>query len=136
MSQRVARLSVWVDAGPGADAEELDELTLQLRRELCDLEVESVELARSRRAPAGARAVDVLALGTLAVTLVKSSAVLTAVVNAVQAWLTAPGRRRVKLELDGDVLEVAGLSAADQHQLIASWIARHADPAERPGAGR
>jgi hypothetical protein len=136
MSQQVARLSVLVDAGPGADAEELDELTLQLRRELCDLEVESVELARSSRAPAGARAVDVLALGTLAVTLVKSSAVLTAVVNAVQAWLTAPGRRRVKLELDGDVLEVTGLSAADQRQLIASWIARHADPAERPGARR
>jgi hypothetical protein len=127
------RLAVEVSAGPAADAEELDELVGQLRRELLELDVESVERARGGPAPSGARAVDVLALGTLLVSLVDPATVLPAVVAAVEVWLRARGQRSVKLELGGDVLEVTGLSSGDQRRLIDGWLARHARTTGVPG---
>jgi hypothetical protein len=127
MAEPVARLELHVDAGLGADQEELEQLTLRLLRELTELDIESIELEREGPAPPGARAVDILALGTLVVTLVRSSELLSAVVGVLQSWLAGSRQRSVKLELDGDVLEVVGLSTADQRRLIASWIARHAD---------
>jgi hypothetical protein len=124
MAEPVARLELRVDAGPGADQEELEQLTLRLLRELAELDVESIELERAGPAPPGTRAVDVLALGTLVVTLIRSPELLSAVVGALQSWLAGSRQRSVKLQLDGDVLEVTGLSTADQRRLIASWIAR------------
>jgi hypothetical protein len=126
------RLAVEVSAGPAADAEELDELVGQLRRELLELDVESVDRARGGPAPSGARAVDVLALGTLLVSLVDPATVLPAVVAAVEMWLRGRGQRSVKLELDGDVLEVTGLSSADQRRLVDGWLARHTRVNEGP----
>jgi len=34
----------------------------------------------------------------------------------------------VKLELDGDALELTGVSSRDQQRLIELWIERHAEP--------
>jgi hypothetical protein len=127
MAEPVARLELHVDAGPDADQEELEQLTLRLLRELAELDMESIELERAGPAPLGTRAVDILALGTLVVTMVRSSEMLSAVVGALQSWLAGSRQRSVKVELDGDVLEVTGLSLADQRRLIASWIARQAD---------
>jgi hypothetical protein len=93
--------------------------------------VESIGRERAGSAPPGTRAVDFLALGTLVVTMVRSSEMLRAVVGALQSWLAASRQRSVKLELDGDVLEVTGLSLADQRRLIDNWIARQADGDER-----
>jgi hypothetical protein len=128
----MARLAVEVSAGPSADAEELDELVGHLRRELLELDVDSVDRARGGPAPKGARAVDVLALGTLLVSLVDPATVLPTVVAAVEVWLRGRGQRSVKLEVDGDVLEVTGLSSQDQRRLIDGWLARHARMAEVP----
>ena len=132
MADPRTRLAVEVSAGPAADAEELDELVGQLRRELLELDVESVDRARGGPAPSGARAVDVLALGTLLVSLVDPATVLPAVVAAVEMWLRGRGQRSVKLELDGDVLEVTGLSSADQRRLVDGWLARHTSVNEGP----
>ena len=129
MSHHVGQLSLRVDAEAWLEADELEELTHQLQRELADLEVDSVELVSAGEAPPGTRAVDVLAVGTLLVTLAKSSGVLSTVVSAVQSWLAGPRQRTVKLELDGDTLEVTGLTSADQRRLIANWIARQSNMA-------
>jgi hypothetical protein len=125
MVPHTAQLTVQVDAGPDADADEINELTLLLRRELLELDLESVDLARRGTAPPGARAVGVLSIGTIIVTLAQAPELLRAVVDLVQSWLGGSGRRSVKLALDGDILEVSGLSPRDQRELIASWIARH-----------
>jgi hypothetical protein len=45
----------------------------------------------------------------------------------VQSWLSSSGDRSVKLELDGDVLEVTGITRGDQRELIRTWIDRHTD---------
>jgi hypothetical protein len=34
----------------------------------------------------------------------------------------------VKLEIDGDVLEVTGITRADQHALIQTWVDPHTGP--------
>jgi hypothetical protein len=110
-----AKLGISVTIGPGADADDVAEATLQLRRELLDLDVEAVELPRAGEAPPGSRAVDVAALGTLVVTLAQSP-LLASVVAAV---------RSIKLELGGDVLELAGVSSDEQRRLTDEWLRRH-----------
>ena len=69
MEDRLARLGIHVAGGPDADAEEIAEATLQLRRELLDLDVDAVEVPRAGEPPPGTRAVDVAALGALVVSL-------------------------------------------------------------------
>lgn len=120
-------LALVVDAGADADNEELERLTDQLRRELLQLDVDSVRRPRAGEAPPGAKVGGVLAIGALIVELARSSAVLTAVVGAVQSWVGGRGGRSVKLQLDGDSLEVTGISPSDQRELIDLWIARHAE---------
>jgi hypothetical protein len=48
-------------------------------------------------------------------------------IDVVQSWLSSSGGRSVKLELDGDVLEVTGITRGDQRELIRTWIDRHTD---------
>jgi hypothetical protein len=63
-----AKLDLQVDLGPEAPVEEVAEATLQLRRDLLELDVDAVELARAGEPPPGTRAVDFIALGALVVT--------------------------------------------------------------------
>jgi hypothetical protein len=122
----VSDLAMRIEAEEGADDRDLERLTGQLRRELLDLDVDAVTHVRGGEAPPGAKAVEVVALGGLIVQLLRSSTLLTAVVGTVQAWLSGHQGRSVKLELDGDSIEVSGVSSSEQRRLIDAWIARHA----------
>src|SRR6266498_3495510 len=124
MEERPAALGIQVAVGPDADAEEVAEATLQLRRELLDLDVEAVELVRAGEPPPGTRAVELAALGALVVT-VSQSQLLIPVVAAVRSWLAGQQQRSIKLELDGDVLELTGLSTGEQRRLTEEWLSRH-----------
>src|SRR6266545_512593 len=122
MEERPATLGIQLAVG--ADAEEVAEATLQLRRELLDLDVEAVEQPRAGQPPPGTRAVELAALGALAVTVTQSG-LLSPVVAAVRAWLAGAPQRSIKLELDGDVLELTGLSSNEQRRLTDEWLRRH-----------
>lgn len=124
MGERAATLEVNVVIGPGGDAEELVQATRQLRRELLDLDVDSVETPPAGEPPPGSRAVDVAALGALVVNMADSQ-LLAAVIGAVRSWLAGSSRRRIKLGLDGDVLELTGVSSKEQRRLTDEWLARH-----------
>lgn len=124
MQEQPATLGVQIAVGPESDAEEVAEATLQLRRELLDLDVEAVELPRAGEPPPGTRAVEVAALGALLVTVAQSQ-LLTPVVAAVRSWLAGSPRRSIKLELDGDVLELTGVSSKEQRRLTDEWLRRH-----------
>jgi hypothetical protein len=118
-----------LDAGDDADAREVDELTTKLRRELIRLDLDSVERPVMGEAPAGSKAADVVALGTLVVGLAKSAGVIKGLIDSVKDWL---GRQREpqrsgKVEIDGDRLEVTGISSAEQERLIAAWIDRRSE---------
>jgi hypothetical protein len=69
--------------------------------------------------------VDLAALGTLVVTVAQSQ-LLASVVAAIQSWLSSSHRRSIKLELGGDVLELVGVSSAEQRRLTDEWLRRHA----------
>jgi hypothetical protein len=123
MEERSTTLGIQVGAGPDDDAEQVAEATLQLRRELLDLEVEAVELPSAGEPPPGTRGVELAALGALVVTAARSQ-LLGPVVAAVRAWLAGAPQRTVKVELDGDVLELTGVSSEEQRRLTDEWLRR------------
>ena len=107
-----------------ADADEADEQLLDLRDELLELDVESVDRLAGSPAPPGARGSAELA-GTLAVTL-GNSAVLVAVVRMLQSWIGRGRGRRVTVRLGADMIEIDAASAEQQAKLIETWVERHA----------
>jgi len=125
MDEHPSSLGIQVAVGPDGDAEEIAEATLLLRRELLDLDLHAVQPPGAGEPPPGSRGVDAGALGALLVHLADSQ-VLASVVAAVLSWLGASSRRSIKLELDGDVLELKGLSSKEQRRLTDEWLARHA----------
>ena len=119
-------LELQLDLDDRADAEELDVLTTGLRRQLLQLDVESVERAEGPPPPPGARAAEATSLGMLLVTLASTPELLRAVVGTVRAWLSRSAARSVKVKLGDSVLEVTGVSSEQQERLIADWISSHA----------
>ena len=129
MSEETGELAAVLDPGPDFDPEETFELTQRLRTELLELDLDAVELGAAGEAPAGAKGAELLAIGGLAVKFVLNSAVLRSVVETTTAWLGRQQARSVKLTLDGDTLELTGVSSDDQGRLVDQWIARHAGDA-------
>jgi hypothetical protein len=125
MQEQPVTLGIQLAIGPEQDAEQVAEATLRLRRELLDLDVEAVELPSAGEPPPGSRAVELAALGALLVTMGKSQ-LLGSVVSAVRSWLAGSAQpRSIKLELDGDTLELSGVSSKEQRRLTDEWLARH-----------
>ena len=125
MDKQTPALGVQVVAGPDDEAEEIAEATRQLRRELLELDVVAVEIPSAGEPPPGSRAIDVAALGALLVHLADPD-MLAGVVAAVRSWLSGSSKRSIKMELDGDVLELKGVSSQEQRRLTDEWLARHA----------
>jgi hypothetical protein len=115
----------------GADPERVDALTGYLRRELLQLDVVDVRRASAGELPPGARGIDVVALGGLVVSLGQTAVGVKEVVAAVRRWLSGGGgvRRTVKIEIDGDSLELSEVSAAEQDRLVDLFVRRHAGDA-------
>jgi hypothetical protein len=120
------QIAAQLDAGPEHDAEELAELTQRLRDELLELDVDAVEPATGGAAPDGAKGLELLAVGGLVVRFAMKANILRTVVDATVGWLGRQQARSVKLTLDGDTLELTGVSSDEQQRLIELWVARHA----------
>ncbi len=99
----------------GADAERLDTLTGYLRSELLQLDVDDVSRVQTGDVPPGARAIDVVALGGLIVSLGRTATGLKDVVATIRRWLSGG---------DG-VLELSEVSAAEQDRLVDLFVRRH-----------
>jgi hypothetical protein len=127
MVERLAQVGVRIEAESDADREELVALAVRLREWLLPLGVESVEFVAAGPAPLGARSTGMFVAGVLTVLLARSSELLVKLIDVVQSWLSSGGARSVRLELDGDVLEVTGISRGDQRELIRIWVDRHTD---------
>jgi hypothetical protein len=114
-------------AEEGADAERLAALTGYLRGELLQLDVDDVTALQAGEPPPGSRAFDVATVGALLIALGQSAEGLRSVVAAIRDWLRRGEgtQRTVRLELDGDALELSQASTADQAQLIELFVARH-----------
>lgn len=124
MEDQLPTLDIHMTGGSDADAEEVAEAILQLRRELLGLDVGAVQVPRAGNAPPGTRAVELAALGALVVSIAKPE-VLADVVAAVRSWLSRSQHRSIKLVLDGDVLELSGVTSDEQRRLTDEWLRRH-----------
>jgi uncharacterized protein YjiS (DUF1127 family) len=129
MAAGPGELSVEVQAGSDTDTEELAQLAGRLGTEFLDLDVDAARQPVRGEAPEDAKGAGLLAAGELVVGLVASPEVLTSIIDTVRSWLRRNRARSVKLTLDGDALEVTGVSSAEQERLIDLWVTRHATSA-------
>jgi len=125
MSNDVLHVGVHLEAGVDADEREIEDLTARLRRQLLELDVESVDRVLAGKAPPGTRALDIVVLGGLLVTLSKSPELLKLVTGVVQSWATSRPGRSVELQINGDSLKVTGISSDQQRELMAMFVERH-----------
>lgn len=125
MTDQTIQLLLNLDAGSEGDDEELEELTRKLREELMDLDIEGANFVRFGEAPAKAKSIEPVTLGTLLLTLVASGGVLTTTINVLQDWLTRHEKHSLTLEIEGDKLQVTGISSEEQERLINAWLTRH-----------
>jgi hypothetical protein len=125
MTHQATQLRLTLNAEPETDSEELEKLTRQLQEELLELDVQAVDWMTGRPLPAKAKAGDPISWGMLLLTLAASGGVFTALISVLQAWLTRHERRSVTLEIEGDKLQVTGITSTKQQQLIDAWLNRH-----------
>jgi hypothetical protein len=100
----VPLLQLQVDSGNQLSPDELDRVTRRLRRDLSELDVESVELSRGAKVPKGAKSAEAVALGSLAVAVLPVA--IPKVIEFLRDWLMRGENRTLKLKL-----QVGGNSA-------------------------
>lgn len=122
MDRVSAQVTIVLVGMEDVDRRELDELTLDLRERLLELDVSAVDLARLDGVPAGAKSVDPAVAGMLVVTL--TPLLLRAVVQVSQAWLQHRPVRNVKLVIGDRSVELTAASKADQEKIVNAFIAR------------
>ncbi|MFI0154993.1 hypothetical protein [Streptomyces lydicus] len=121
MNTGVSRLTLDLAGASDTDAEELQSLAEQLRRALLELDVEDVQLARrSAAVPEGAKPGEALAVGALVVTTVPL--LVRQVLQLVDTWLRNRPLRGIKVELDGESIELGHASVEDQRRLIDAFV--------------
>jgi len=104
---------LYLQIGGDADEEELDQYRQNLQRDLNELEgVARVEQISAGEAPEGARALDLVVIGGLAVVL-QQAGVFDAVVRILKSWIESGDRRQEKRKVlikrpDGTMVEFDG----------------------------
>jgi hypothetical protein len=93
---RATSLTILVDAGKDALAEDVDALTRQLRNEIQDFGVEAISLQTTSTQPAGTKSVEAVTLGALAVTVIPQ--MLPKLIDFLQAWSLRTKDRTVKIK--------------------------------------
>jgi hypothetical protein len=113
-----------------ADDARLDTLTRQFQRELWQLDdVDDITATATPTGapPPGAKGVDAAAVDALVVAVGTAAQGLAAVVSLAQGWRRRGSRtRKVRLEIDGDVLVLEGEPDPAQDRLIAEFMKRRA----------
>jgi len=109
---------------PEADPERLEQLTAGLRRELEELDVESVEPARAGVAPEGTRGGELVELGTLLVSLGTAPAVAGGLVAALRGWLGYKSSREVEVEYEGMTVRMKGAASREDLRQLEGLIRR------------
>jgi len=108
-----------------ADPERLDELTQALRRELLELDADSVDQATAGPAPEGTRGLELAAIGALLVKAAASSEMLVKVIGVVRGWLrSGPPRnqRTLRLTIGDQSIELTHATDVQQQQLVDQFI--------------
>ena len=127
-SEKTAQVTLFIgsDSDFETDPEDLEEeFTKSLRLEILSLDVDAVGLLNAVESPNKTKVGDPISWGVIIVTLLATGGVITTLINAIQAWLTQNERRSITLEINGDKLQITGISSAEQKRLMDSWIDRN-----------
>jgi hypothetical protein len=115
MSNGAEQYELYLEVGGGANDEQLDQYRRNLQRELYELDgVTRIDPISAGTAPEGARAIDLVVIGGLALAL-KQAGVFDAVVSILRTWIESGNRRKEKRKVvikrpDGTILEYDGFS--------------------------
>ena len=120
-------LLLHVQVGEDPDDDSLAETVAVLSGELAELDVLAVGPEVAGSAPTGAKGIELLAVGTLLVKLGRSSKLLREVIDGVRDWMDRSDTRKVKMVVDGDVLEITGASDVDVKALVDAFVKRHSE---------
>ena len=96
LDAKAARLTLLIDTGEEADADELGRLTRQLRAEIQEMEVESVELVSDETLPEGAKSAEAVTLGALAVAVLPEA--IPKLIDYLKSWVTRRDDRTIKIK--------------------------------------
>ncbi len=105
-----------------SDAEELTDASDDLRGELLELDLVSVEPLSAAEVPAGAKGTGAVT-GWLAAQFVTLDG-LKALLSAARSW-TDRTQRTVEISLNGDTLKLTAATAQQQQEILDAWLARH-----------
>jgi hypothetical protein len=94
MSENSAELLIELSLD-GGDTAELDKLTRQLRAEVAELNVDSIQQVSKGVAPKGTKAVDVAAIGQMAITLAPT--VIPPLFGLLKSWVDRKPSTPVKV---------------------------------------
>ncbi|WP_148589043.1 effector-associated constant component EACC1 [Streptomyces sp. WAC01526] len=134
MKNGAGKLTLDLAGAPDTDTEELRSLAEQLRRSLLELDVDDVQFARGgAAAPEGAKPGEAIAAGVLVVTA--APLLVRQVLQLVDTWLRHRPLRGVRVELDGDTIELGHASAEDQRRLIDAFVSARTRQAGTPSSG-
>jgi Effector Associated Constant Component 1 len=119
------RMVLALEAEPGADPEETERLSRQLRVELLQLDVDGVAAVPDGDAPPRAKG-DAVSVAQWLVTLSATGGVFATVIATVRDWLgRRSGAQGIKVTIDGDTLELDRATADERSELIEAFVRRH-----------
>ena len=117
-------MSVQIALGSDSDPEELDSVSMGLRRELLELDVDSVTRAPNEEDPPFAKASGTGISDMLIVSL-SNSTVLVSAIHLLGWWVKRETRRRVTVKIGGKSIEIDSASVEETAKLIESWVNWH-----------
>ena len=116
-------LIISLDLGSNRDLRDVEDASANLRSELRRLNgVESVQPLPVGEAPAGARAVDAVSVGSLLMTLSASGGVITSLIVLLKEWLGRGEKRRLVLQVGNDKLEISGPLSREHDVLLRTFL--------------
>ncbi|MEU0210488.1 hypothetical protein ABZ235_31435 [Streptomyces canus] len=105
--------------------DELQDMVVNLRSRLLDLDVDDVRLDRSSDTPEGAKPTEAITVGALIITL--APPLIQGALHVVGAWMQSRPVRSVSVTLNGLTLELGQASRDEQERLIEAFIAATRD---------
>jgi hypothetical protein len=124
-------LRLVIRTGPGAEPEEVERLTRQLRAELGELDVAATIPSSSEPIPEHAKAGGGVDLGTLLVTMSGAGGVFPMIIATIRDWLDrSRSAQGISMTIDGDTITLPRASQPEREELIRTWVARHGAAAE------
>jgi hypothetical protein len=107
------------------DDEATERLSRQLRRELAELDVDSMKAAPGEAAPDGAKG-DPVTLAAIILAMSASGGVFASVIETLRDWLGRQSKKhRIAVTIAGDTIELEQATEQQKNALLDAFVRRH-----------